>query len=133
MPLSALSELLPHRGEVKFWSPPPDGIAVLWRCEAKTYSYVIDADSDRYGSTSPVLEMHWYEVKHWTRTGARLANGRLVFLNKQVTNREWASRTPAEALASFKARRERQIRILSRQLEYAKLELALTEGAVVAR
>ena len=123
-----LSDLLPHKGEVRIDRAIP-GVDGLWRCEARSYSYVIDPETERYGSTSPVLEIHWHRVKHWTRTGARLANGRLVFLNKQVTNREWASRTPAEALASFKARRERQIRILSRQLEYAKLELALTEGA----
>lgn len=125
-----LYDLLPHKGEVKFpGSPPPEGTDVLWRCEAKSYSYVIDPETERYGSTSPVLEMHWYRVVRWTRTGARLENGKLVFLNQQITNRQWASRTPAEALAAFKARRERQIRILARQLEYAKLELALTEGA----
>lgn len=125
-----LQELLPHKGEVTFpWAPPPDSVEVLWRCEARSYSYTIDPETERYGSTSPVLEMHWYIVKHWTLTGARLENGKLVFLNKHVTNRQWASRTPAEALVAFKERRKRQIRILKNQLQTAEYELALTEGA----
>ena len=121
---SPVDFLLPKQREVQFpWSPPSDSVEVLWRCEARTYSYVTDADTDTYGSTEPVLEMHWHIVKRWTRTGARLENGKLVFLHKGVTNRQWASRTPAEALASFIERRKRQVRILKRQLEYAEYQL----------
>ena len=31
--------------------PAPAGTPVLWRCEAKRYSYCIDPDADRYGVT----------------------------------------------------------------------------------
>jgi len=126
---SPVDFLMPKQREVQFpYSTPPEGVEVLWRCEAKTYSYVIDPDTDTYGSTDPVLEMRWYEVKRWTRTGARLCNGKLVFLpGGGVTNRQWASRTPAEALASFKERRKRQVRILKRQLEYAEYQVRIAE------
>lgn len=128
---SPVAFLLPKQREVQFpWSPPPDSVEVLWRCEARSYSYVIDADTDTYGSTAPVLEMHWHPVKRWTRTGARLENGKLVFLQKGVTNRQWASRTPAEALVSFTERRKRQVRILKRQLEYAQYQVQIAENVV---
>lgn len=124
---SPVAFLLPKQREVQFPWMPPDGVDVLWRCEAKRYSYVIDADADLYGSTEPVLEMHWYVVKRWTKTGARLENGKQVFLDPKITNRQWASRTPAEALVAFVERRKRQVRILKRQLEYAQYELRIAE------
>lgn len=118
------------RNELKYpYGKPPAGIDVLWRCEAKRYSYVIDADVDLYGTTDPELQMCWYEVLKWTPTGARLVSGKLVYLNKRVTNRQWASRTPEEALQSFKERKRRQIRILQRQLADAECEFSLAVGA----
>lgn len=67
----------------------------------------------------------WWELLHfmvWVCT---------TYTDKSVTAREWASNTPAEALASFRERRRRQIGILKRQLRRAEIELALTEGADV--
>ena len=126
---TTLSDLFPHKREIRYpFGRPPEGLDVLWRLEARSYSYVIDPDAERYGSTDPVLEMCWHRVKRWTRCGARLDWGKYVNLNKDVSRREWASRTEAEALASFVARRKRQIAILEGQAAYARRELALTEG-----
>ena len=128
-PLADLVEHLPHKGKIRYpFGRPPEGRDVLWRLEARSCSYVIDPDNERYGSTGPVLEMCWHPVKRWTRCGARLDWGKYVNLNKDVSRREWASRTEAEALASFVARRKRQIAILEGQAAYARRELALTEG-----
>mgnify|MGYP003423280179 FL=1 len=125
-----LADLLPHRGKVFYpWGGPPPGLDVMWRAEAKRYSVVIDYETDHYGSSDPVIEMHWYEVRKRTRCGARLANGRFTYTDKRITAREWASNTPAEALASFRERRRHQVGILSRQLRCAQIELALTDGA----
>lgn len=124
--------LLPNQGRIKYpFGPAPEGETVLWRLEAKSYSYVVDADAEIYGSTSPVLEMHWFRVKRWTPCGARLDWGKYVNLNKAISRREWASRTEAEALVSFKARKSRQVSILQSQAERARQELALTEGVVL--
>ncbi len=127
--LADLVEHLPHKGEVQYpRGRPPEGTEVLWRLEARSYSCVIDAEAERYGSTSPVLEMSWWRVKRWTRCGARLEWGKYVNLDKTVSRREWASRTEVEALTSFIARRKCQIALLENQVARARSELALTEG-----
>ncbi|UXS23114.1 hypothetical protein [Agrobacterium tumefaciens] len=125
----ALSLSLPNRSKINYpFGRPPEGVDALWRVEARSYSYVIDAEAEEYGTTSPVLEMYWFRVKRWTKCGARLDWGKYVNLDKNISRREWASRTEAEALASFKARRARQIAILEGQADRARRELALTEG-----
>lgn len=121
---------VPRQGEIQYpYGPPPAGVDVLWRCEAKSYSYVIDPETERYGSTSPVLEMRWHRVKRWTPCGATLEGGGFVLLDKRITSRERWSRMPAEALVSFQERRKRQIGILKAQLQRAEFELSLAEGA----
>ena len=104
---------------------PPEGVEVLWRAEARRYSYVIDADAELYGTSAPRLELWWHRVKRWTPRGARLNNGKYVNLDKNISRREWASRTKEEAVESFIARRRRQISLLQGQLNYAEQELAL--------
>ncbi len=128
VPLTALLRS-PTKVELP-WGQPPIGVEVLWRVEAKRYSYVVDADADIYGVTDPVLELHWYRVRHWTKGGnARLENGKLVLFDKFITRRRWACRTPEEALASLIARRRRQERILLGQLQGVRAELAMAEAA----
>ena len=130
--VTGIRELLPRPGEVLYPDGgPPPGVDVMWRAEARAYSVVIDYETERYSSSDPVIEMRWYEVKKRTRCGARLENGLFTYTDKRVTAREWASNTPAEALASFRERRRRQIGILKHQLRRAEIELALTEGADV--
>jgi len=103
---------------------PPEGLDVLWRCEAKRYSYVIDPDADRYGVTDPQLELCWYAVARRTARGAWLVGGefqRLTAFKKRY------SETEEDAVNDFKARKRKQIDIVTRQLQRAQEELALTE------
>lgn len=113
------------------FGPAPEGVDVLWRADAVSYSYIIDPDADLYGVSDPRLEITWWRVKRWTRCGARLASGKYVNLDKRISRREWASRTPAEAVTSLQARRRRQIAILQGKVVRAQAELALTEGAIL--
>jgi hypothetical protein len=132
MTSSPVKLYLPNRGKVTYpFGRPPEGVEVLWRVEARSYSYVVDADAEIYGSTSPVLEMCWIRVEKWTRCGARLCDGKYVNLDKNISRREWASRTEAEALTSFKARKARQIAILEGQAQRARIELELTDGVAL--
>ncbi|BBB99702.1 hypothetical protein [Bradyrhizobium elkanii] len=103
--------------------PVPEGVDVLWRCEAKSYSYVIDADREEYGVTAPRLEMRWYHVDRRTPKGAYCCG---EFVRLTAYKKRFAE-TEADALRDFKARKNKQIQILSRQLVRAERELALTK------
>ena len=101
--------------------PAPAGSPVLWRCEAKRYSYCVDPDRDVYGVTDPKLEMWWFTIDRATPKGAWVCN-RFVLL---TATKRWACPTEEEALESFMARKRKQIRILSIQLARAQADLAL--------
>lgn len=107
---------------------PPD-FDVLYRCEAKRYSYIIDADLDLYGVTSPTLETNWHRVERRTPCGAwiDIGCGSLRFV-RLTARKKWACETKEEAIESFRARKKRQIRILARQLAKAKDDLSLVEN-----
>ena len=105
---------------------PPEGFDVLWRAEAQRYSYVIDADREEYGVTNPKLELRWYRIEKRTPCGAWI-DYRFVNLNR---TKRYAVPTAVEALASFKARKESQIRILSSKLAKAKEDIELLEGVL---
>ena len=102
---------------------PPEGIDVLWRCEARRYSVCIDPDRDQYSVTPPRLEMQWWQVNRRTPKGAWIG-GRFVLL---TATKRWACNTEDEALESFKARKQKQIAILTSKLRLAERELALTD------
>lgn len=100
----------------------------LWRVEAVSYSTVIDAEREEYGSTAPRLELFLVSIKHWTPCGARLLSWRSygpVWVDLRSGAKQWASRTPEEALRQFELRRRKQINILKRQLLRAERELVL--------
>lgn len=105
------------------FGPTPADTDVLFRCEARRYSVVIDADLDHYGVTDPQLEMTWWRVDKRTPKGAWVG-GRFILL---TAIKRWACETEEEALASFIARKRKQIRILSHNLKKAEAELALAE------
>ena len=105
---------------------PPEGVDVLWRADARRYSYIVDAERELYGTTRPKLELHWYMVKKRTPCGAWI-DSRFVNLNR---TKRYAVPTEAEALESFKARKESQIRILSSKLAKAKEDIELLEGVM---
>jgi hypothetical protein len=102
---------------------PPEGVDVLWRCEAQSYSYIIDADADRYGVTDPRLELRWYPVDRRTPKGAWVC-GEFQLL---TAFKKKFSATEEDAINDFKARKRKQIDIVTRQLRRAQQELALTE------
>lgn len=110
------------------FGPAPNSTDVLWRCEAKRYSYTIDPETDLFGITDPRLEMYWYYVTKRTPKGAWVCR-KFVLL---TAHKRWACNTEQEALDSFVARRKRQIKILKAQLERAEAELALTIKKVFA-
>lgn len=122
----ALLRLWPRAVKMHYpFGPAPEGVDVLWRCEAKRYSVVIDAEAEIYGTTDPRLEMTWWRVTKRTPKGARLVEGRFVLL---TARKRWACNTRQEALESFVARKRRQIDILDDKLARARKELQLTEG-----
>jgi hypothetical protein len=101
---------------------------VLWRVESVSYSYIVDAETDHYGSTDPRLELFSVRVIRWTPAGATVAEPAGVrdkWVDLRDGAHQWASRTPAEALDQFKARRERQLWVLRRQIQRAKQDLTL--------
>lgn len=125
-----MSTIVPLPDRVTYpFGQPPEGADVLWRADAQRYSYVVDAELEIFGTTAPRLELTWWRVAKRTRCGARLDTGRFVYLDDSITRRRWASPTPEEAIASFIARRKRQIMLLKGQLAYARQELALAERA----
>lgn len=111
--------------------PPPE---VLWRVEAVSYSYTVDADREEYGSTDPRLEIFPLEVLRFTEQGATLretTGARNRWVDLRPGAKQYASRTVAEAVEQFASRRRAQIYILQRQLARAERELALTQPQVV--
>ena len=97
---------------------------VVWRCEAKRYSYVIDPDAELYGTTPPQLELTWAHVTKRTPKGAWVAGHGFARLTAKRCR--WRN-TIDEAVESFIKRKERHIAILTAQLKYAQQELALTQ------
>lgn len=104
------------------YGKPPEGVDVLWRVEARSYSYVIDADREEYGTTAPRLELSWHRVQRRTPKGAWIYD-KFVLL---TAGKRWACNTIDEAVESFAARRRRQVKILEAKLKRAKFELELT-------
>lgn len=119
-----------YGGQVYYpFGQPPDGVEVMWRCDARRYSYTID--DDVYGLTDPRIELTWWPIKHRTPCGVRLECGKLVFTGDHVTRRKWASPTPKQAVESYIAKRKRQISILESQVRRAQVELSLAEAVTL--
>lgn len=103
---------------------PPEGTDVLWRCEVRRYSIVIDAEAELFGSSDAHVLMTWYAVKKRTRCGAWI-EGRFVNLQAK---RQWASNTVAEALDKCIRRKRRQVAIYDSHLSAYKKDLAVLEA-----
>lgn len=106
-----------------FGQPPP-GVEVFWRCEVTRYSVVIDAEAEIFGTSDPRLAMQWWSVKRRTPKGVRLNVGTFVNLS---AIKKWANPTQEGALADFKARKDKQIGILSARLREAEKDRALAD------
>lgn len=104
---------------------------VLYRVEAVSYSYVVDADREEYGSTDPRLELFGFIVAKWTPHGATLAHAwsgaRRRWVDLRPGAKQWASRTARDAVEQFAKRRRAQLYILARQTLRAEYDLQLAE------
>lgn len=99
--------------------PVPDQ-DVLWRIKEQYYSVCINADGDTFGKSPLYVEARWYPVTRRTPKGAWIG-GKFVKLNAR---KKYACETLEDAIESFIARKEKQVKILTAQLETAKLALS---------
>ncbi len=108
-----------------------DPVGWLFRVEAVSYSYVVDADRDEYGSTDPALEVQAYPVLRWTPCGASLKNiwsgAKPKWVDLRPEAKQWASRSVREAVEQLAERRRRQLYVLARQTRRAEYERDLAE------
>lgn len=102
---------------------------VLWRCESRVYSYVIDADREEYGTTAPKLEFMPWPVVRRTPKGAwiQFADGfgrteKFILLSAR---RRFAANTQIEALADFRDRRRRMRYVLTNKIARCDFEIEL--------
>lgn len=109
---------------------PPEGEDVLWRCESKQYSYIVDAEREEYGVTNPRLELCWFSVRKRTPHGAWIkpfgSDDRFVKLTAK--GKKYATETVAEAVDQFKHRKRRYKKILEGRLRTTLYELAMVES-----
>lgn len=108
-----------------------DAVGYLYRFDAVSYAYCIDPDGDYWGSTPSRLELTLYPVKRWTNTGATLfiwSGARRKHVNFSH-NKQFACRTPQQALESYRARKTRQIAILKARLRNAEHDLSLAQSS----
>lgn len=116
-----------------YYTDPPGW---LIRAEVVSYSYVIDADREEYGSTAGAIELFAFPVARFTPHGATLKNiwsgARKRWVDLRPNAKQWASRTADDAVRQLMLRRERQLYVLARQTRRAQYELDLARG-VLAR
>jgi len=102
-----------------FANPSP-ALDVLWRAEVHVYSICIDSEANRYGTSSPRVDLMWFEVTKRTPKGAWINHsGAKKFVNLQARKR-FATPSKEEALESLSCRLSRQITILQTQLARAQ-------------
>jgi len=104
-------------------------LGAYWRIEE-----IICGSVDEYGDFIPgggrvVLQLHAYEVLKRTDKGARIADyspkGRWI---ANAWNKHWACATIDEAVASFRARKHRQISIYKGRISVIEAALRKLEG-----
>lgn len=106
----------------------------LFRVEAVRYSTATLTvwGGEEYGTTAPALELFAFPVKRWTPCGATLrdiwSGARERFVDLRPDAKQWASRTPEEAVRQLLARRRRQDWVLSRKLDRCRDEMRLCEA-----
>jgi len=106
---------------------PEDGIDVLWRLDATRYSIVLDPETERYGTSDPQLEMWWFRIIKRTKHGAWI-DGKFV---KLTATKKYACATEADAIESFRRRKEVQISIYKNRLTAAEADLKLLEREII--
>lgn len=106
----------------------------LIRAEAVSYSYVICADREEYGSTAADIELWAFPVERYTPYGATMADiwsgARKRWVDLRPNAKQWASRTADEAVQQLMLRRKRQLYVLACQTYRAQYELDLARGVL---
>lgn len=104
----------------------PSDLGYMYRIEECTYSVVLDAEHEHYGSRTQI-EIYAYPIKKKTPTGVRIwlsrpGNMTPTRFVSDNTTKQFAGKTIGFAMESFIARKERQAKIheakarLARQL-----------------
>lgn len=104
---------------------PPEPVALLYRVDDAQYAACLDEFGDSSGQGRLSVNVTSYVIRSYTAFGAWIDGPRFVNLR---ASKQFACASKAEAIASFKARKNRQIRILSTQLDRAERALALIES-----
>lgn len=107
-------------------------IKYLYRYEAQSYSMVIDAQLEIYGSTGPKLELREYPIVAITPKGKWIgwfgSKDRWV---SDTSRKRFAHETKEDALKAYKIRKERYVKHCEARLERAKKELLLVDRVEV--
>jgi len=110
------------------------GLGFAYRFEEVSYSTIIDAEAEIYGSRLE-LELRAYFIQKKTPKGFWIEDERVLsfdgsqslrFINNDW-NKRFACPTLEEAIESFKARKQRQIRIYEGKISVARVALKLLE------
>lgn len=96
-------------------------VTKLYRYDTRRYG-TLDPDTDICTSSNTKLELQEFTINRYTPGGYWVLNG-YRWISKHGKKR-YAYPTKKEALTSFKARKNRQIQLLTAQLEEAKAGLA---------
>lgn len=117
-----------HAVDTAYYSSGSRAVGFLFRVEGVSYS-MLTGDGDRYGSTGPSLELFAFPVRRFTPCGATLldvwSGARERFVDLRPNAKQWASRTPEEAVRQLLERRRRQDWILSRKLDRCREEMLM--------
>lgn len=102
----------------------------FYRIEARSYSYVVDAEREEYGVTPPRLELDRFKVVketprgHWVRA---YPFGPQTWVSKTATKR-LCHPTLSEALEAYRQRKLAFLRHAQAKLRRAERELELLDG-----
>lgn len=107
---------------------PPAGVKAAWRISDHSYSVIIDAERDEYGS-STYIEAVWYVIEKETPCGIWITASRmdafgLTGADKRFVNlkarKKYACLTVEDALESFIQRKKRQYTIYQSKVNYVQ-------------
>ncbi len=92
---------------------PPQNLGTWYRYQETHYRYWDPEQECHVGPVTTSVKLYQFPVLKITPKGARLADGRFVLKN---ANKRYACPTKEEAMVSFLARKEKQLKILQNQI-----------------
>ena len=111
----------------------------VFRAELVRYSAVTLTEwgGEEYYTTAPTLELFAFPVRRFTPCGATLkdiwSGARERFVDLRPAAKQWASRTPEEAVRQLLRRRRRQDWVLSRKLDRCRADIQQCESFLRGR